>query len=66
VTRNKCVWVKCHIACGVKTNIVTAIRILDKVAGDSPQFAPLVTETARTFTIAEVSADKAVHFAGKL
>jgi len=50
----------------VKTNIVTAIRILDKVAGDSPQFAPLVTETARTFTIAEVSADKAVHFAGKL
>ena len=59
VTRNKCVWVKCHIACGVKTNIVTAIRILDKDAGDSPQFAPLVTETAKTFTIGEVSADKA-------
>ncbi len=59
VTRNKCVWVKAHIACGVKTNIVTAIRILDKDAGDSPQFAPLVTETAKTFTIGEVSADKA-------
>jgi len=59
VTRSKCVWVKAHIACGVKTNIVTAIRILDKDAADSPQFAPLVTETARTFTIAEVSADKA-------
>ena len=59
VTRSKCVWVKAHIACGVKTDIVTAIRILDKDAADSPQFAPLVTETARTFTIGEVSADKA-------
>ena len=59
MTRSKCVWVKAHIACGVKTDIVTAIRILDKDAADSPQFAPLVTETARTFTIGEVSADKA-------
>ena len=59
VTRSKCVWVKAHIACGVKTNIVTAIRILDKDAADSPQFAPLVTETAKTFAIGEVSADKA-------
>ena len=59
VTRSKCVWVKAHIACGVKTNIVTAIRILDKNAADAPQFVPLVTETARTFAIGEVSADKA-------
>ena len=43
----------------MKTNIETAIRILTKDAADSPQFAPLVTETARTFAIAEVSADKA-------
>lgn len=59
VTKLRHVWVKCHIACGVKTNVVTAIRILDKDAGDSPQFAPLVKETSRTFTIGEVSADKA-------
>jgi transposase len=59
VTKLKHVWVKCHIACGVKTNVVTAVRILDKDAGDCPQFAPLVKETARTFTIDEVSADKA-------
>ena len=59
VTRNKCVWVKCHIACGVKTNIVTAVRILDKDAGDSPQFVPLLKETASGFSIGEVSADKA-------
>ncbi len=59
VPRKKAIWVKCHIACGVKTNIVTAVRILDKDAADSPQFAPLVKETADGFTIGEVSADKA-------
>jgi transposase len=59
VTRQKTVWVKVHIACGVKTNVVTAVRILDKDAADSPQFAPLVKETARHFSISEVSADKA-------
>lgn len=53
------VWVKCHIASGTKTNVVTAVRILDGAAGDSPQFIPLVTETAEGFTISEVSADKA-------
>lgn len=59
VTRQKCVWVKTHIACGTKTNIVTAVRILDKDAGDSPQFVPLVRETRNGFKIDEVSADKA-------
>jgi Transposase DDE domain len=59
VTRQRCVWVKTHIACGVKTNVVTAVRILDKDAPDSPQFVPLVRETKRHFEIAEVSADKA-------
>jgi transposase len=58
-TREQCVWVKVHAACGVKTNIVTAVRILDKDAGDSPQFVPLVKETARTFSIGEISADAA-------
>lgn len=57
--RKKAVWVKTHIACGVKTNIVTAVRILDKDAGDSPQFVPLLKETADGFKIGEVSADKA-------
>jgi Transposase DDE domain/SWIM zinc finger len=32
-TRQQCVWVKAHIACGVKTNVITAVRILDKDAG---------------------------------
>jgi transposase len=59
VTRKKCLWVKTHIACGVKTNVVTAIRILDKDAADCPQFVPLVRETKKHFQIGEVSADKA-------
>jgi transposase len=59
VTRNRCVWVKTHIASGVKTNVVTAVRILDKDAADCPQFVPLVKETKRHFSISEVSADKA-------
>jgi transposase len=53
------VWVKVHMACGVKTNVVTAVRILDKDAADSPQFVPLIKETRRSFDISEVSADKA-------
>ena len=59
MTRQKCVWVKVHLACGCKTNVVTAVRILDKDAADCPQFVPLVKETREGFTIGEVSADKA-------
>jgi len=60
VPRRKAMWVKCHIGCGVKTNVVTAVRILDKDAADSPQFVPLVQETKNGgFIIGEVSADKA-------
>lgn len=59
VTRLKCVWVKAHIASGVKTNCVTAVRILDKDAADCPQFVPLVKDTRKGFEVGEVSADKA-------
>jgi transposase len=52
-------WVKAHIMTGVKTNIVTAVEILDRNAGDSPQFKSLVDTTAKNFTIKEVPADKA-------
>jgi Transposase DDE domain len=59
VTRNRSVWVKAHIACGTKTNVVAAVRILEQHSGDAPQFVPLVKETRERFTIDEVSADKA-------
>ena len=52
-------WVKVSIITGVKTNVVTAAVVDEKKGGDCPQFAPLVKETARHFTLREVSADKA-------
>jgi transposase len=45
--------------CGVKTNVVTAVEITDRHAGDSPQFKGLVETTAQNFVMDEVSADKA-------
>jgi transposase len=52
-------WVKAHAICGVKTNIVTAVEIGERDAGDSPFFKPLVEKTAEHFTVKEVPADKA-------
>lgn len=57
--RRKCMWVKTHIACGVKTNVVTAVRILDRDAADCPQFVPLMKSTSEGFRVSEASADKA-------
>lgn len=52
-------WVKVHLVTGTKTNVVTAVEIADRNAGDCPQFKPMIEATARNFTIREVSADKA-------
>ena len=59
VTRSGHDWVKAHTICGVKTNIVTAVTIEGRDAGDSPQFKPLVETTAENFAVKEVPADKA-------
>jgi transposase len=50
---------KCHLTCGVKTNIITSVNITSAAKGDAPQFADLVENTKRIFDIKEVSADKA-------
>jgi len=52
-------WVKVHLMCGVKTNVVTAVEITDRFANDCPQFKGLVEATGQNFAMAEVSADKA-------
>ena len=52
-------WVKCHLMCGVKTNIVTAVEIEGMYTHDTLAFAPMVETTAKHFSIAEVSGDKA-------
>jgi transposase len=52
-------WVKAHLICGVKTNIVTSVEITDSFSSDCNQFKPLVDATAENFVMNEVSADKA-------
>ena len=52
-------WVKAHIMCGAKTNVITAVEIHGKDAGDSPQLPSLLNATASRFNVREVSADMA-------
>ncbi|MEX2288489.1 MAG: transposase [Planctomycetaceae bacterium] len=51
-------WVKAHIACGVRTNIVTAVEIHERNSNDIPLLPALVDATAVNFDVLEVSADK--------
>ena len=59
VVRRQHEWVKVHIMCGVKTNVITAVEIRGKDAQDSPLLPDLLNTTAKRFTMREVSADKA-------
>jgi transposase len=59
VTREEHDWVKVHIMTGVRTNVITAVEIHGREAGDAPQFVPLLNATAQNFKVEEVSADKA-------
>jgi hypothetical protein len=52
-------WIKLHICCGVKTNVVTAVKITDSHTADSPVLPELVEGTAQNFAMRQVSADKA-------
>lgn len=53
-------WLKLHLTCGVRTNIVTAVQVSDGYAHDYHYFKPLVDRTAESgFTMKEISADKA-------
>jgi len=57
--RSKKTWVKTHLMCGVTTHIVTSVEATPYESADTVQFPGLVKQTARTFDINEVSADKA-------
>lgn len=57
--RKEHTWVKAHILCGVKTNIITAADVTETGANDAPFLKPFVETTARNFDVQEVSADKA-------
>ena len=53
-------WLKVHLMCGVKTNIVTSVEISDGYANDYHYFKGLVARTGENgFNMKEVSADKA-------
>jgi transposase len=53
-------WLKLHLMCGVKTNIVTSVEVSDGYAHDSLYYKGLVAQTAKSgFKMQEVSADKA-------
>jgi transposase len=53
-------WIKLHLMCGTRTNIVTSVEVSTGFANDSPYFKGLVDDTANSgFQIAEVSGDKA-------
>jgi transposase len=51
-------WLKIHLICGAKTNIVTHVIVTDGKQADSPQFPELVRNTAKYFEVKEVCADR--------
>jgi transposase len=57
--RSEVKWIKTHLMCGVKTHIVTGVEATPTETADAPQLPELVKTTAKTFSISEVSADKA-------
>lgn len=52
-------WIKIHIVCGTKSNIITAITVTDGKSNDSPHFPELMRKTAEHFRVKEITADKA-------
>ena len=52
-------WIKAHAVVGVKTNIVTAIKITASNVNDTTAMPELLNTTSERFTVAEISADKA-------
>jgi transposase len=52
-------WVKVHLMCGVKTNVVTAVAVHGRDANDAPILPELLKTTVdRGFDVKEVPADK--------
>jgi len=66
VVRQKHSWVKAHIMCGVKTNVVTAVEIQEQHTADPVVLPTLLTATAGKFDVKEVLADRAYSTAKNL
>lgn len=57
--RKEVAWTKAHVICGTRTNIIAAAEIHDSHAADGPQLPSLVATAKKTFTLNEITADKA-------
>jgi hypothetical protein len=53
-------WVKCHVVCGVHTNVVTAVEIRDQYAHDSGFLPVLLETTTKYFTPKRFQPTKAI------
>lgn len=51
-------WLKCHFVTGVKSNIITSVRITPEYDNDCPLLPEMAKETAKYFDMEELSADK--------
>ncbi len=51
-------YMKAHVTCGVKTNIITSIKVTQGKVHDTTMFGPLLEETSKYFCVKEVCADK--------
>lgn len=52
-------YMKAHVICGIKTNIISAVEVTDGKVADTRMFDPLIAQTSEHFEMNEVSADKA-------
>ncbi|HEV7243157.1 MAG TPA: transposase [Thermoanaerobaculia bacterium] len=52
-------YVKLHALVGTKTNVIASASVTDRDRHDYREFIPLITDGAKTFTMTEISADKA-------
>lgn len=57
--KRKVAWQKIHAICGTRTGIIPHAIVTEEKSNDSPQLPPLVNATAKTFTVKQVTADKA-------
>ncbi len=55
------VWIKAHVASGLKTNIVTAVELTQDDSNDSKFFIPLLERTAKGFEMKVSVCDKAYN-----
>jgi transposase len=58
-SQTKRAWVKAHAMIGAKTNVVTAVEVLDKESADINSLLPLMDATDKRFQIGDLCADKA-------